>query len=811
MWPFRSSKEKRDENDEESEYTEEEYEEEYEYEVEVTDDEYEEEEKPTAGFKKKFDVTQNGSDTIEIEDQIKEDSENKNNFRKDEGFGENEKQDKLSENEETEDEPLGVEEVSQQDDEKSLSEGEYDPSSDDEDEDESEYEDDDSEEDEDDTDSEEDNIIYESQEIERKDSRDNEDENEETLTAVEEKHSLLALAAEHDRVDILQSILSSSTPEERAMLIDPPQVKNDQQEVMPPPLHVAISFGSTNATTCLLRMGANPATRPIHKKFQGRTAWELAFGTNNVEAKINDSNKKSWFSPKAEGAAIDMAPSKRQGILHAFTAEALRCIGGDEEQRLGQLLKSGMSVNMDMGGEKNLAEWCREMNAANCLRLFEESKDSEREEKREKYPSSFSVNEERKLPAKESAPPPPPVRRLSSEVGEEDFIQNRLEELDTLAIGLSTYLDNLAEEVSVCHGLLLMGNGASALASHVRSLNDQQDFLQHDLEERNSKWTSTEKELAHHMRRRNKTEEDLQWKDASFLLLENNGDSLSSSKRLRRMSSNNDPIQLKAQLSASENKIRKLRASIADMSEESETAMKEVERRGLTGGIKLVRKLRDEIRQLEFQISGAKSGEVLCRAKLQRLQDIVASNNVKQQDKSVQQNITVVANNALDEPPKQVPKQQEEVQPQSESKGQSSIWSSTVPVTTEKRYVEGSNDTAYGTPVKKAAETLLPVSSSQAAATESKIDTSKVVPEESVPAVALLSNGLHPQSGKETTTNSERVAIGQSNALMKYEKVHGYMSMDLWQILLRIIGLGKVAVRQNVENLKKQSTTVMIV
>ena len=35
---------------------------------------------------------------------------------------------------------------------------------------------------------------------------------------------------------------------------------------------------------------------------------------------------------------VDMAPSKREGIRHAFTAEALRSIGSDEVERLKQLL-----------------------------------------------------------------------------------------------------------------------------------------------------------------------------------------------------------------------------------------------------------------------------------------------------------------------------------------------------------------------------------------------------------------------------------------------------------------------------------------
>ena len=44
---------------------------------------------------------------------------------------------------------------------------------------------------------------------------------------------------------------------------------------------------------------------------------------------------------------VDMAPSKREGIRHAFTAESLRCIGGDEVDRLRQLLNSGMPPTID--------------------------------------------------------------------------------------------------------------------------------------------------------------------------------------------------------------------------------------------------------------------------------------------------------------------------------------------------------------------------------------------------------------------------------------------------------------------------------
>ena len=45
---------------------------------------------------------------------------------------------------------------------------------------------------------------------------------------------------------------------------------------------------------------------------------------------------------------------------------------------------------------------------------------------------------------------------------------------------------------------------------------------------------------------------------------------------------------------------------------------------------------------------------------------------------------------------------------------------------------------------------------------------------------------------------------------MKYNN-NSYMPLDLWKLLLRIIGLGRVAVNQNVAELKKQATTTVMI
>ena len=714
MWPFRSSK-ATEEEDDESVYTEEEYEEDVEYELKVTDDEAEDDDGDDGVIVESSDaasldpalavelaadsVTQETEEIESVDDHVAASVDDDEEQSMDDEDEESSQKEEYSAD--TEDEDEGEEEV--------------------------------------------------------------DEEEEEALTSLEEKHSLLKLAAEHDRVDILQSILSSSeessTPEERLALL------NHKEQ---PPLHIAVSFGSTNATTCLLRLGANPSLRPEPsdmKKIVGRTAWELAFGTPNGN---EDSSSSGWFTPKKGVPPVDMAPSKREGIRHAFTAEALRSIGADDAARLEQLLASGMPGNTDIGGDKDIAGWCREMGATNCLKLVvkEESKEESVEEEKKADEGTSTVNE----PILDASPPATPItrkntndvapgssltpsliRRVSSDMNDVESLHNRLEEFDTLAMSLSTYLDNLAEEVSVCHGLLLMGNGASALASHVRALRETQDFLRNDLQDRTTSWANTEAELDFYMRRYmiddiNDVVPDMTLKRTA--------------SQTRRWSSN-DPMQLKAQLGASENKIRKLRASIADMSEESEAAMKEVEKRGLTGGIKLVRKLREQIREVEYQVSEAKSGEALCMAKLRKLHQ-----REQHQQGLQQQNL------------------------QGDQCAPSML--------------------ASITEASSASPTHLDLLPPPFPDLDSQVASSNGLSYESAPPESQTPE--LSSSFPSSELQSERIAAGQSDAIMKYNpRAEGYMPLDLWQILLRIIGLGRVAVKKQVEELKKQSSNVMVV
>jgi len=154
--------------------------------------------------------------------------------------------------------------------------------------------------------------------------------------------------------------------------------------------------------------------------------------------------------------------------------------------------------------------------------------------------------------------------------------------------------------------------------------------------------------------------------------------------------------------------VRKLRASIADLSEENARDLVEVEKRGLSGGIKLVRSLREELREVEFQLSEAKSGTAACRACVNLIVSRLDAEKKKSKTQSVEPQATVNGNDG------------ERV---------SSLFAD------------------------------------------------------------------------ENVKESDRVASGDSEAIaLRDTGNRGYLPIDLWDIILRIIGLGRVAVKKSVRD-----------
>jgi hypothetical protein len=620
-------------------------------------------------------------------------------------------------------------------------------------------------------------------ETEKEPEKEEKEEEPEEVTSMAEKQSLLVLAAEHDRVDILQAILATqdNSAQDKSTLLHATSCTSI------PPLHIAVSYGSVNATNCLLRMGADPSIRPnvaaiqkeqkriespvdIHniRKFDNVSAWELVFGCGQGGQQKksgwslfgSSSSSKSSLAPEEEEDTdvlsesvvgnnstqqqpqqiqirkpprsvepVNMAPSKREGIRHAFTAEALRCIGSDEVDRLRQLLESGMPMSIDIGG-KNLYDWSVEMSASQCEQLLRPSqaersddnnngdnngnseiaaaadgtsnnKDSDNNDNgnNNNTASSTTATGGSKKTAVLDRPDHESAMHLV----------NRLDELESLSRALSVCLDNLAEEVSVSHGLLLMGGGASALASHVRSLKALKERKYEELVRMQEAWENSEDELAYWVK-----ESGVEGKRIAALMKSSLAAETTRQTPLPEATCPDEEKaqkqQLQAQIGASETKIRKLRVSIADLSEENVRNLKEVQKRGLTGGINLVRGLREEIREIEFELSEAKSAEATCRTKISLIQSSLQASR------------------------KHLPSK-----------------------------------------AKDGSTSEQPVDSQAQAAT----------------APSEVGVGVRAESGQEDNkTASERIYAGESTAMVvRGSGNRGFLS--LWQILLRIIGMGE--------------------
>lgn len=589
----------------------------------------------------------------------------------------------------------------------------------------------------------------------------------EAATTTAEKHALLVLAAEHDRVDILQAILSDESVDRTELL----------REGIPP-LHIAVSYGSVNATNCLMRMGADPSIRPDIKaireaqkqegappievphinRFDGVTAWELVFGdgtsvqevkstgwslfgmqsSSNLDEDLSESQGGSQTRQrKRKIVPVNIAPSKREGIRHAFTAEALRCIGSDEVDRLRQLLDSGMPASIDIGG-KNLYDWAVEMGALQCEELlrpteaakFELEMEGEETANVDKRASgapsqNASLNEsDKNLERQRSA-----VLDRTDPLNETPAqLANRLDELDSLARALSVSLDGLAEEASVCNGLLLMGGGASALASHVRSLKATKERKMDELERIGEAWENSEDELAYWAREGGKEGQQI----ATSMLVPQPFEKPTRRSSLTPAKNQDEEVaqrrQFKAQIAASEQKVRKLRAAISDLSEVLSRDLEEVEKRGLSGGINLVRGLREEIREIDFQLNEAKNGEATCRTKINLIQSKIHM-------ASLRKSTEMGKNEGATEKP-------------------------SIPTSVQ-------TDSAPAPPRN---ETTLKTSATATATTEDERET------DTKPASA-------------PPKRSEQIASGQSTAIaVRNAGRQGLFPVSLWQILLRIIG-----------------------
>ncbi|KAK1738282.1 hypothetical protein QTG54_010951 [Skeletonema marinoi] len=594
---------------------------------------------------------------------------------------------------------------------------------------------------------------YDDEDHQQQDEEDDEgtDEDEEEGPTLEEQRSLLSLAAEHDRVDVIKELLSISQNEDvnTSLLcgftsadehdeLNNNNNNNYEQDdasestnviFVPPPLHAAVAHGSVNAASCLLRMGADPSIRPIvptpylsrnyqpssptntrgkrrpssmeedrnYKKYHEMSAWELAFGSivvleddgdvdgiTNGEMEVDEEEKvvekRGWFGfggghkkeeedqdedvtiqqqQDANGKhrivrrrqPLNIAPNKLEGIRHAFTAEALRAIGADEVDRLKQLLDSGMDSDMEVAG-KSLVSWAIEMEADGCCELLRvdeinaNDKVSPPVDSDESSPVTKSSNDvdqtqpSTKPPAANVDQPPIPSihdERLAS-LSPKDIL-TLIQENENLIPALTTCRDDLAEETSACQNILRdvqASGGRGGLSSQslldlVHSLKEKRRDLEEGVKNWQHAWEEREDELDFFW------EEVLndEWREhlAQSGILDNVTDTATMMAGYESTASLDD---LTRRFCEVDNRVNTLRSSIVSLADECARYQAEVERAGMSGALSLTKSLREELKEMESQLSEAKSGEAMCRRKIELIQERLTNSA---RDESVEENV----------------------------------------------------------------------------------------------------------------------------------------------------------------------------
>ena len=185
-----------------------------------------------------------------------------------------------------------------------------------------------------------------------------------------------------------------------------------------------------------------------------------------------------------------------------------------------------------------------------------------------------------------------------------------------------------------------------------------------------------------------------------------------------------------------------------------------MKRRGLEGGINLVRGLREELRDLDFNLSEVRKMKIACKAKIAMILARVQKLGIK-----------------------------------SENAGQTSKNQTIKPVSV------GIADTAES--INTGGETVTDAVGS------AKHEVSELVNENSTsPSITTPAPPSKDDSIKSETKVSVKIATGDSQALAVIQPGHkGFFKIDLWEVLLRIIGFERAANRRSIQTAKRSTST----
>lgn len=231
--------------------------------------------------------------------------------------------------------------------------------------------------------------------------------------------------------------------------------------------------------------------------------------------------------------------------------------------------------------------------------------------------------------------------------------------------------------------------------------------------------------------------------------------------------------------------IRKLRASIADLSEENARDMEEVHRRGLKGGINLVRGLREEIRDIDFQIGEFRTLKAEFRTKISIIRARIHTernciDRAPVEDSSVSSHIESAV--------KQVPM---------------SCIVSEKPSHTEHGSTIGESNQVTSLDITEHSDHELDIHNGHHQ-DSSATKRSTISYETSI-------KRIDPRSREKQLTPSEKIAAGQSTAIAVIRPGNrGFFTVDLWQVILRIMGFDRAADQRGFQVASTQPNVMIV-
>ena len=253
-----------------------------------------------------------------------------------------------------------------------------------------------------------------------------------------------------------------------------------------------------------------------------------------------------------------------------------------------------------------------------------------------------------------------------------------------------------------------------------------------------------------------------------------------------------------AQLAASQTKIAQLRSSIADLAEENGRNIVEVEKRGLGGAVRFAKKLREELRSAEDQLRDVRSAEAGIRARVGMVASEIERLEAEKEGRARNASENGVGSN--------------EVQIQEPDAGMEGMPSGGEAHASERDEI-GDEDEAMAADDEEFQNYVLQQGddadrddedSEEGAVLVHHSDLKRSDMDQNGPTDESCADGKGVPSGSTKSRHSTEIVVRPHGS-------RGFLPLTIWEILKRIVGLGKEAVHEVEDDFRRGMNSVMIV